>query len=91
MDSVIQEVARSRTMQTFEYPVMWSQGKRWFETRVVPFGQNQLINMVRDITDRKRAELLLQQSNLDIKKQSMPLSEDIGQLRDKMEEDAKVF
>jgi len=45
-------------LQTTEYSVPIGQAARWFEARIVPCGEDKLLTIIRDITERKQAELL---------------------------------
>ncbi|MFN8488590.1 MAG: ATP-binding protein [Caldilineaceae bacterium] len=45
-------------LQTTEYTLPMNQSPRWFEARIAPCGEDKLLTIIRDITERKQAELL---------------------------------
>ena len=49
-------------MQLFEYELPMDDGPRYFEARLVPSGPEEVLGIVRDVSDRKRTELELQQA-----------------------------
>jgi PAS domain S-box-containing protein len=49
-------------MQLFEYQLPMDDGPRYFEARLVPSGPEEVLGIVRDVSDRKRTELELQQA-----------------------------
>ncbi len=58
----IQGALRSGSAQSLEYDLPLLQGVRYFEARVVPFGFNQVVSIVRDISERIQAEEALRES-----------------------------
>jgi len=58
------EVAHNGGIRTFEYSLRISDAARWFEARMVAAPHGGTISVVREITDRKRAELKLAESEL---------------------------
>lgn len=59
----IERALATGNMQSFEYQLEMPQGKRDFEARLVVCGPyHQLLAVVRDITERKQAERVLQES-----------------------------
>ena len=54
-ESVVQALETGE-IQVFEYDVPMAEGIHYFETRVVPSSENEVLALVRDITVRKRAE-----------------------------------
>jgi diguanylate cyclase (GGDEF)-like protein/PAS domain S-box-containing protein len=61
-DQVIKEVLTTQSLQIFEYQLMTPTGKLWFEARLFPLGPTEVVALIRDITDRKRAEQVLRES-----------------------------
>jgi diguanylate cyclase (GGDEF)-like protein/PAS domain S-box-containing protein len=55
----IQKTLDTETMQIFEYQLAMEQGIRTFEARLVISGPNEVLSIVRDITERKQAEQAL--------------------------------
>ncbi|HEX8452466.1 MAG TPA: PAS domain S-box protein [Longimicrobium sp.] len=58
----VQEVRRTGMLATVEYSLPVESGVRDFEARFLPFGEDQVVTVVRDVTDRKGAERALQRS-----------------------------
>ena len=52
----IEQTLRSGVMQVFEYPLTYPDGERVFDARMVPKGPDEVLVVVRDITERERAE-----------------------------------
>ncbi|MGD8626565.1 MAG: MEDS domain-containing protein [Anaerolineae bacterium] len=49
------------TLQTFEYSLQVPRGTGYFENRIVPSGDDEVINIIRNITDRRQAEMRLEE------------------------------
>ena len=58
----IQRALGSGTAQSLEYVLPLPAGERHFEARVVPFGSDQVVTVVRDITERIDAEQAVRES-----------------------------
>ena len=58
----IAEALRTEKLQMFEYELMIAGSKRQFETRIVALNKDDVLCIVRDITDRKQAEEASRQS-----------------------------
>ncbi len=52
----IKDTLRAGTLQTFEYTLPLPDGKRIFESRLIPSGSDEVLAIVRDITEQKRLE-----------------------------------
>ncbi|HIK45737.1 MAG TPA: PAS domain S-box protein, partial [Leptolyngbyaceae cyanobacterium M65_K2018_010] len=52
----------SQATQIFEYPLLVQGQPLWQEARIVPLSDDQVLIVVRDLTDHKRAEMALQDS-----------------------------
>lgn len=52
----IEKVKQLRSLVTTEYREPAADEVRWYEARVIPLPPNEFVLMIRDITDRKRAE-----------------------------------
>jgi PAS domain S-box-containing protein len=58
----IDESLRSRTLVMFEYQLRIGEEERIFEDRTVPLFDDQVLLVIRDITERRRAEAQLRES-----------------------------
>lgn len=58
----VERALSSGEMQIYEYELLVNGQDRWEEARVVPMSQDEVLILVRDIDDRKRAEQALRQS-----------------------------
>ncbi len=54
--SVVQKALTTDTLQTLEYELTIAKGPRIFEMRVMASGENEAVAIVRDVTERKKAE-----------------------------------
>lgn len=62
--SAIQQCLASGEVVRFEYEIVVPQmGRRFYEARVAPYGGDKVLAMVRDITERKMAELAVAEAN----------------------------
>jgi PAS domain S-box-containing protein len=57
-----QQALQTGTVQIYEFSGSTQQQTRWFEVRVVPLTQDEVLVVIRDITERKQAEDALKQS-----------------------------
>jgi PAS domain S-box-containing protein len=59
----IHQTLASRTMQVFEYELdIPGMGRQCFEARMAPSGEGEVVSIVRNVTDRRRLEEQLRQS-----------------------------
>jgi PAS domain S-box-containing protein len=58
---VFERAAETGEPQSYEYELMMDQNRRWFEARVVT-NNGTILSVVRDITERKQAEIELRES-----------------------------
>ncbi len=61
-DEAVRLVRSTGESSTIEYPLQLPMGKTWFEARVMPFQNDDVVAIVRDITDRIRTEEQLRQN-----------------------------
>lgn len=54
--SAIQRAAKTRNITSFEHPLILPDGKYWFDARLVPSSDGQIIAIIRDITKYKQTE-----------------------------------
>ena len=57
----INKAIKSESLQVFEYELEVPAGKLWFEARILPFGQEEVFALIRDITKRKENERKLKE------------------------------
>ncbi|MEQ8536580.1 MAG: PAS domain S-box protein [Coleofasciculus sp. D1-CHI-01] len=57
--AAIQQVLTTESLVTIEYSLPLSHGEQYFEARMVPLNQTEVIALTRNISDRKQAELAL--------------------------------
>ena len=60
--AAIQQVLTTESLVTIEYSLPLSHGEQYFEARMVPLNQTEVIALTRNISDRKQAELALEAS-----------------------------
>ncbi len=53
---LMNQVAQSKQVGIFEYSLPSSDGEHYFEARMIAFSQDRVLTILRDITQRKRAE-----------------------------------
>ncbi|MEQ9236320.1 PAS domain S-box protein [Coleofasciculus sp. E2-BRE-01] len=59
--AAIDQVLTTESLVSVEYFLPLNQGKQYFEARMVPLNQTEVIALTRNISDRKQAELALSQ------------------------------
>lgn len=59
---IIQQTIATRSPASLEYPLAVPSGAKIFEARVVPFQESQAVAVVRDVTERRRVEQALCES-----------------------------
>ncbi len=52
----IRKALATETLETVEYELEVPAGRRWFEARIVPMGKEEVLSLIRDITERRLAE-----------------------------------
>lgn len=60
--TAVQQALQTGNVQVYEFPLPTEQEMGWFEVRVVPFTDDEVLVLVRDVTDRKQVEEALQDS-----------------------------
>ena len=60
IDDALDQIRQTRMLVRVEYSLPLGDSTRDFEARLLPFGHDETISVVRDITDRKNAERALQ-------------------------------
>ncbi len=59
---VIAQALATGEVQSYEYQLPIAAQMRHFEARIVPYGQDKILSVIREITDRKQAQVALQES-----------------------------
>lgn len=72
---LIATTLETRELQHFEFRIDSADGPRDYEGRMVPSGADEVVAMVRDITDRKRAETSLRAAYDDLARSKQRLQE----------------
>ena len=55
----IQDCIRDQKLIAFEYKVAEQHGLKYFEARIAPYGKDKILSVVRDITDKKEKDLVV--------------------------------
>ena len=74
-------------MQAYEYQLAIDHQIKHFDSRMVLCGKHQGLSIVRDITDRKKSEILLQEKNEEIESQNeeyLQINEELKQTNDEL-------
>ncbi|MDJ0510561.1 MAG: PAS domain S-box protein, partial [Crocosphaera sp.] len=58
----IDKVLKSRTLVSLEYSLSMAGGEEYYEARLVPFSQEQVVAIVRNISESRRSEIALKKS-----------------------------
>lgn len=67
-NKVFENALRTRQVQNFEYLLPLKSGTAYFESRTIAYDDEKLLSFIRDITERKVAELKIQEQNQELKK-----------------------
>ena len=71
----IRQVVTTGKPYTLEYELETPIGHQFYEVRLVPYQQHQVLALVRNITERKRAELRLAELNMELEMQILQAQE----------------
>jgi PAS domain S-box-containing protein len=82
----IRKALETHTMQVFEYRLDFPEGPRHYEGRMVICGENETLIMVRNITDRKRAENELNQYRTHLEEMVMSRTAELSAANEKLKE-----
>jgi PAS domain S-box-containing protein len=64
--ATIQQVLTIKEIATIEYELEVPSGLQFYECKIIPLTDNQILSIARNITDRKNMEKLLRQSNAEL-------------------------
>jgi PAS domain S-box-containing protein len=70
----------TKSLTTIEYKLNVGAGLYWFEGRIVPLNQKEVIVLIRDITERKQREDKIHKYTMELELAQMELEELYGQL-----------
>ncbi|KAF0218406.1 MAG: multi-sensor signal transduction histidine [Geobacteraceae bacterium] len=70
---MLQRLWETKELTAFEYSLPMPQGKEFFEARLLPIFENQIIAIVRNITERKRADEKIKKLNDDLQRRAFEL------------------
>ncbi len=73
LHAAVRKAYQTRTMTAVEYTLPTSDGANYFEARLFPFLETQVIAIVRDITRRKQAEERIRKLNVDLERRAQEL------------------
>lgn len=65
----VEQTLQSGKNQIYEYPIEIEGQVHWQESRIVVSGQDEVLAIIRDVTDRKQAEIERQQAQLELEHQ----------------------
>ncbi|MDX2097787.1 MAG: PAS domain-containing protein [Leptolyngbyaceae cyanobacterium bins.59] len=64
--SYLQQALQTRTLQTYEQHLVIADQDCWEEVRIAPLTEDEVLVIIRDVTDRKQAEQALHQLNQEL-------------------------
>lgn len=70
IQQAVREAHDQQQLVTTEYTLPFPEGTRWFEARILPFDQEQVICLIRNITEHKQILETLQQNEARLRLQS---------------------
>lgn len=71
----IQEAINSKKIQSFEYYIPYKEEISYYEGRVSPVSENEAIVTIRNISDRKKAQLILQEKLRELDEKNRQLTQ----------------
>ena len=76
----IQSALENRRIEKAEYPVDTPDGPSYYEARIIPYLKDEILALVRDITDRRLAEEELKRKNEDLSAAEEELRQQLDEL-----------
>ncbi len=64
-------------LQKVEYEIPIKGQKKWFEARIVPSGEGEAFALIRNITERKKTEMILKEKNEELESFAYSVSHDL--------------
>lgn len=74
-------------LQRFEYQLEVATGLQYFEARLVISGPNELLAIIRNITDRIQAEMALQQANVELEQRVATRTAELQATNDRLQQE----
>jgi PAS domain S-box-containing protein len=85
IDAQIEATLSTGTLHTFEYQLeIPGRGWRDYEARMVPSGADEVVSIVRDITDRKQSEVQIQQLNAELEERVVQRTAQLAAANDRL-------
>jgi two-component system, sensor histidine kinase and response regulator len=81
-DKAIARIRKSNSMVAVEYSLAAGAGEMYFEARLIPLHWKEIIVIIRDITERKRAEKRLQQYSEEVQEKNDDLAAALATARE---------
>jgi PAS domain S-box-containing protein len=73
----IAEAYKTRELQIFNYPLNYKGEEKWFEARMIPAINDELLIIVRDITETRNQQRKLEQKNEELERYAYTVSHDL--------------
>jgi len=65
---VLTKAIDSKLVEIFEYSLPYSQGISFYESRTIVFQEDKILTIIRDITERKKSEILIEKQHNELEK-----------------------
>ena len=77
----VKQALKSAEKINYDYSLLVEETKYWFSASISPVSENQVVWVARDISERKRAEVALQESELRERKKAQELEKTLSELQ----------